>query len=425
MSEPLSGIKVIELTIAVQGPAAGLYLADMGAEVIKVEPPLGDASRYGRGRQNELPVSDMGPQYVAVNRGKRSVCMDVGTDAGLAAMHALLADADVFFTNYRRPALAKLGLSYDDLHERYPNLVYGLVTGFGPEGEDADKAMLDGAAIARGGLASMTGPDPDVPALPGAIIADTGGAMHLALAITTALLARERHGVAQLVQTSALGTQLWLQQWELTHVAMTGAKLTRDGNHHPNIKGPYGVYGTSDGGAILIAVSLQQDDWDRFCAFAEIPELAVDPRLQTAGGRLGEGLSEDDSEGFRAQMEAAFAKKTALEWDAFLRTCPEIVWERVRDWPGVLEDEQSLVNDYITTIDVPGHGSTKTVGNLVTFSETPASVKGGPPVLGEANHELLAAAGVSDAEIEAITAHATSQREAAFAALLGASEEPN
>lgn len=422
MAEPLEGITVVEMTIAVQGPAAALYLRDMGAEVIKVEPPVGDPSRYGRGRDNDTPLGTMGPQFVAVNRGKRSVCVDLSTELGVRAVLELLAKANVFLTNYREPALHKMGLDYDALHARFPDLVYASVNGFGPEGPDAGKAMLDGAAVARGGLVGMTGPADRPPSLPGAIIADTAGAMHLALGVVTALFARERRDNAreargQRVQTSALGTQLWLQQWELTHVAVTGAALHRDGNHHSNIRGPYGVYSTSDGGAILLAHTMEQDAWDAFCVFAGAAELAFDPRLQTAGQRLGEGLTDADSDEFRGKLDQAFAQKTALEWDAFLRTQPEIIWERVRDWADVLDDEQNVINNYVTTVDVPGLGPRKTVGNLVTLSETPGSVKGNPPELGEGNAEFLAAAGLTAEEIRQIEAQATQEREAAFAML--------
>ena len=132
MPEPLEGITVIEMTIAVQGPAAGLYLRDMGATVVKVEPPLGDPSRYTRGRDNHHPNGSMGPQYAAVNRGKRSLCIDLKTTARMQALHALLATADVFVTNYRAAALAALDLDYDSLKTRYPNLIYAAVNGFGP-----------------------------------------------------------------------------------------------------------------------------------------------------------------------------------------------------------------------------------------------------------------------------------------------------
>ena len=421
--EPLSGFRVVELALAVQGPAAGLYLRDMGAEVIKVEPPIGDPSRYGRNKNNTLPDGTIGAQYVAVNRGKRSVCLDLTTADGLTAMHALLDGADVFLTNYRNLALEKLGLDYDTLHARYPDLVYGSVNGFGPIGEDADKAMLDGAAVARGGLVSMTGHADRKPCVPGAIVGDTGGAMHLALGIMTALLARERGAGGQHVQTSALGTQLWFQQWELTHVSMTGQELARSGSHHPNIHGAYGVYETSDGGAILLAQTMDSESWDALCTFAGIPELAVDPRLQTPGQRLGEGLIEADSVYIREQLVAGFGSKTAMEWDAFLRTLPEVIWERVRTYQEVLEDPQSLANDYLTEVDVPGIGLQTTVGNLVKLSETPGGPKGNPPELGEGNADVLRSVGLDEGLIGAVTEQATSVREALIAQALELNEQ--
>ena len=417
MPEPLSGFTVVEMTLAVQGPAAGLYLRDMGAEVIKVEPPLGDPSRYARGKGNDTPEGTIGPQFVAVNRGKRSVCVDLGTELGRRAFDGLLESADVFLTNYRRSALEQLGLGYDTLHERFPNLIYAAVNGFGPKGKDADRAMLDGAAVARGGLMNMTGPPDQPPSVVGGIVGDTSGAMHLALGVMTALLARERFGGGQQVQTSALGTQLWLQQWELTHVSVTGARFQRDGSHHAIIRGPYGVYRTSDGGAIMLAQTMQQDDWDAFCTFAGIPELAIDPRTQTPSLRLGEGLTDEDSEEIRAILAGAFAQKTAMEWDDFLRTQPEIIWDRLRDWNEVLQDPQAEINGYFTDVNVEGVGKRRTVGNLVGLSETPGSPKGDAPDLGEHNDELLAAVGLNEQERAEIAAVATGVREAAFAEL--------
>jgi crotonobetainyl-CoA:carnitine CoA-transferase CaiB-like acyl-CoA transferase len=423
MKEPLSGIRVIDMTLAVQGPAASLYLRDMGADVIKVEPPLGDPSRYGRGHANETPAGTLGPQFVAVNRGKRSVSMDLTTEPGRKAILALLATADVFLTNYREPALVKMGLGYDALHARFPRLIYASVNGFGPKGPDADKAMLDGAAVARGGLSYMTGYADDQPLVLGAIVGDTSGAMHLALATMTALFVRERTGVAQRVQTSALGTQLWLQQWELTHTAMTGATLERVGPHHPNIKGPYGIYRTSCGGAIMLAQTMLQDAWDAICIFADMPELATDPCWNTPAKRLGEGITQEESDAVRKALTIAFARRTAAEWDEFLRTQPEAIWERVRTWNDVLEDEQNVINDYVVTVDVPGFGRTKTVGNLVTLSATPGSVKGGPPVLGEHTAEVLSEVGMTAAEIDDIQTRAQKVRDETFALLFAAAQK--
>jgi crotonobetainyl-CoA:carnitine CoA-transferase CaiB-like acyl-CoA transferase len=421
--EPLAGIRVVDMTIAVQGPAAGLYLADMGAEVIKVEPPLGDPSRYGRGHGNDTPEGTPGPQFVAVNRGKRSLCVDLSTESGRRAVLTLLDTADVFISNYREQALKRLGLDYETLHARCPRLVYATVNGFGPRGPDADRAMLDGAAVARGGLSHMTGSPAGGPASLGAVVGDTAGAMHLALATMTALFVRERSGIAQRVQTSALGTQLWLQQWELTHTAMTGANLQRQGAHHPIIKGPYGIYPTRCGGAIMLAQTMVQEAWDAICVFAEMPHLAVDVRFNTPGKRLGEGITVADSDEVREALREAFASRTAEQWDAFLRTQPEAIWERVRSWPEVLDDPQNLHNGYVTTVDVPVLGATRTVGNLVTLSETPGSVKGGPPLLGEANDEILRSLGFTPEEIAAIGTRAQAVREQAFA-LLAAMNDP-
>ena len=418
MPEPLDGITVIEMTIAVQGPAAGLYLRDMGALVIKVEPPVGDGSRYTRGRQNETPDGTMAPQYVAVNRGKRSICIDLKTIAGAKVIRSLLETADVFLTNYREAALQNLNLGYEQLHQQFPNLIYASVNGFGPKGADAGKAMLDGAAAARSGLVHHTGYPDREPTLSGAIAIDTSGAMQLALGVMTALLSRERYGISQRVQTSALGAALWLQQWELTHVAMTGAKLNRDGNHHPNIRGFYGTYSTSDGGAIMLAQVMDQEGWDSLCIFADALELSLDPRFQNPGQRLGEGITEEDAVELRSILAKAFAQKPMKQWVDFLYTQPEIIWERVRDWQEVLEDDQNFANGYLTNIKVPGAGETLTVGNLIALSETPGSEKGNPPELGEANEGVLSELGFSNTEIEDIQSHATKMREEALKGFL-------
>ena len=422
MPEPLDGIIVIEMTIAVQGPAAGLYLRDMGAQVIKIEPPMGDGSRYTRGRQNTTPDETLAPQYVAVNRGKRSVCIDLKTEEGARAIQALLSKADVFLTNYREPALQSLNLDYSVLHQRFPNLIYASVNGFGPKGPDTNKAMLDGVAAARCGLIHHTGYPEIGPVLPGAIVLDTSGAMQLALGVMTALLSRERHGVSQRVQTSALGAGLWLQQWELTHVAMTSADLPRNGNHHPNIRGFYGTYKTRDGNEIMLAQIMDLEGWDSLCIFADVLELSIDPRFQNPGQRLGEGITEDDSIELRATLKAAFMRKSTKEWLDFLNTQPEIIWERVRSWQEVLEDEQNYANDYLTNINLPDGHHTTTVGNVISLSETPGSVKGGPPQLGEGNDEILGELGFSKLERDKIKTHAMNIRENTFKQLSESSQ---
>ena len=194
---PLTGIVVVDLTVAIQGPHVGAYLADMGADVIKVERPGGELNRYVHGPGFNPPAGTMGTQYVAMNRGKRGIVVDAHGDVGREVMRRLLARADVFVTNYRREALERMGLGYEDVAARNPRLVYARVSGFGSHGPDADKAMLDGAAQARSGLAAISGPADGLPMPPGAAIADHTGAMQLSLGVLTALYARERTGRGQ------------------------------------------------------------------------------------------------------------------------------------------------------------------------------------------------------------------------------------
>jgi len=156
----------------------GFFFSAMGADVVKVEPPMGDASRYHRGVNNTLPATAYGSQFVAMNKGKRSVSLDLKTEMGLKVMERLLASADVFVSNYRASALARMGLELEELTKRYPRLVVGHVNGFGPKGPEADKAMLDGAAQARGGITGLSGAGGAVPMPPGAAIADHAGAMQ-------------------------------------------------------------------------------------------------------------------------------------------------------------------------------------------------------------------------------------------------------
>ncbi len=407
MPEPLSGIRVVEMAVALQGPAAALFLGDMGAEVIKVEPPVGDGSRYYRGVNNTLPPEAQGSQFIAANRGKKSVTLDAHSEVGREALLRLLDSADVFLSNFRQEALDRMGLSYDVLRERNPRLIYALANGFGSQGPDADRAMIDGAAAARGGLVALTG-SPDGPPTPsGAATTDMTGAMQLALGVMTALLARERYGTGQRVHTSAYGGQLWLQQWELTHGSITGRPLERSGAYHPNIPSMYGLYETADGEWIFFGVPMTNESWDAFCVFAEMPALVLDPRWDQPAKRLGVGAELKDGEELREGLRRAFRAKPAADWVAFLRSEPEIIYERVHSHAEVLRDPQALANDYLIELDLVGIGPARLVGPLIRFSETPVAAKGPPPLLGEHNDEVFRGLGYSEDERDAIYAATT------------------
>jgi crotonobetainyl-CoA:carnitine CoA-transferase CaiB-like acyl-CoA transferase len=397
---PLSGIRVLDMSVAIQGPQASAYLADMGADVVKVEAPGGELNRYYRGPAFPHGMDVMGSQFVCMNRGKRAVSVDVHSELGREVLHRLAARSDVFVTNYRNEALVRMGMGYEELAALNPRLVWARASGFGQHGPEADKAMLDGAAQARGGLAAICGPPDGPPMPPGAAIADHGGAMQLALGIMTALFARERTGRGQQVNTSSLGAMMWLQSWEIAHSAMSGRAITRSGAHHPSILGPYGVYETKDGGAFLFAVAMADEAWDAFWVFVGQPEVVLDERWNTAAKRIGARGSEDGVAQIRERMRRAFGSKTTQEWSAFLASQPEIIYERVQGYDDLLEDVQVAANGYLTRVDVPGLGPTPLVANLVQLSDTPGpGPRRPPPRLGEHTAEVMAELGFSPAEI--------------------------
>ena len=417
MPGPLAGLNVVELATSIQGPGAGLYFANMGARVIKVEPPVGDPSRYHRGIENALPEDAPAPQFLAMNKAKRSVTLDLHTDLGRAVMAKLLENADLFLSNVRASALARMGLDPGELTERYLQLVVGHVNGFGPRGPDAGKAMLDGAAQARGGLAGMCGRPGEMPMPPGVAVADHAGAMQLALGCVTALLNRAATGRGQLVRTSSLGAQLWLQMWELQHAALTGARLTRAGAHHPNILGPYGVYVTADGVDVLFVAALTEEAWAAFWIFFDRPEAILMEEWDNASKRLGFFGSEAGVAEIRRHMSEAFASKTYDEFARFAAAEPGIICERVRGYDDVLTDPQNLANGYVVDMELPGIGETPTVGALLDFSATPAGLPRPPPPLGAHTAEVMTELGFAATDIESVLGHCERERREAYAAL--------
>ncbi len=317
MESALSGINVVELGIAIQGPAAGMYLAEHGADVIKIETPVGEENRHHFGYGKSLPKAVPAPQFVAGNRGKRLMTLDAKGELGREVLRRLIARADVFLTNYRENALNRLGLGYEDLHRLNPRLIYAIASGFGSKGPVADRAMLDPMAQARGGLVSVTG-SPDRPqVLAGAAMADTTGAGQLLVGILTALVARERHGVGQRVGTSSYGAQLWHQAFELTYTSMTGyVPRSSEGIHPLAPGGSSGVFRTADGGAVAFLDTLSPDLWTAFCESSGKSELARDARWDSAYKRL----ASDNPEELRSQVAEIFASRTTADWKRSFRT---------------------------------------------------------------------------------------------------------
>ncbi|MBA59784.1 MAG: hypothetical protein CMQ40_11540 [Gammaproteobacteria bacterium] len=407
MPQPLSGIKVVEMGMAIQGPAAGVYLSDMGAEVFKIEPPIGDSSRLHRGVNNNTPPDTPGAMFIAGNRGKKSVCLDVHTQKGIEVLRAMIAECDVFMSNYRSPFLQKLHLDYESLKKTNPGLIYAVVNGFGPLGPDADRPMVEGAAQARGGLASLCGPADGLAMMPGATVADGTGAIQFALGIMTALLERERHGIAQSVSTSALGAQVFIQSWEIQQCILTGKPLERAGSHMPNIRGPYGIYEASDGGLFLFTL-VGDEGWSLFCNMGGDPELAKEALWDDGVKRMGaipEIQNDQSVEEVRLRMRRIFSSRTTEEWQEFFHSRDDCIVEKIQDHQDVISDPQVIENEYVVPMSFSGIGESMVVGNQIHLSETPAVVKIPPPELGDSTREVMEKLGFSDDEVDEVESH--------------------
>ena len=405
--EALEGIRVVELTIAVQGPAAGGFLSDMGADVIKVEPPVGDANRWYRGANNDLPYESVGTQFIGASHGKRSVCVDIHTEIGLELVDMLVDTADVFLSNYREPALERMGMGYERLSARNPGLVYAVANGFGPDGPARENRMSDQFAQARSGISGVTGTPDDPQLIPGTIIADTGGAMALAMGVLTALVARQRDGLGQKVQTSSYGAMIWMQAWEINHTSATGHMPTRDGGFHPVVSAMTGIYEASDGVAFCMGIR-DDETWREFCEFGGNPQLADDPRWNHREGRdpYRDQQAMDSAKDVRPFVAEMIKSRTSEAWQAFFEIHPDgITAQRVQNYEEVLNDEQALVNGYIVEKDIPHVGRRRVAGIPIRMSRTPGKPKNSFSDLGQHTSEVMRELGYDADSIGEVESH--------------------
>ena len=404
--EPLEGVRVVEFAVAVQGPLAGGFLADMGADVIKVEPPGGDGNRRYWGHNWPHGEKTPGSQFLSVSYGKRSIAVDIHTDVGRELVYRLIDGADIFFSNFREDSLERIGMGYEALSARNERLIYAIANGFGHRGPDREKRMTDQYAQSRSGIARVTGEPDSATVIPGTIIADTGGAMGLALAIMTALAARELHGIGQKVRTSSYGMMVWMQAWEINHSSVSGTLLQRDGPHNPNVPGIVGIYDTADGGAFCVGTNTNEA-WQDFCEFGGIPEIAADARwdVQEKRSPMSQTQHSELARELRPHVARAMRNRTTAEWEQFFdERRDEIMYQRVFDYEDVLNDPQALENEYIVEKDVPHVGRRKMVGNPLQFAKTPASAKPWFAELGEHTAEVMRELGFSDEEIATVEA---------------------
>jgi crotonobetainyl-CoA:carnitine CoA-transferase CaiB-like acyl-CoA transferase len=390
----MQGVRVVELGVWIAGPAAGLILADWGADVVKIEPPgTGDPARtFSRMLGGDLPFN---PPFEMDNRSKRSIAIDLTRPEGHGLAVELALRADVFVTNVRPGALARLGLDPVALLSVHPRLVYALLTGYGTEGPDADRAAYDIAAFwARSGVAGLlTRPGGQPPFQRGGM-GDHGAGMSAAAGICAALFARERTGRGQLVATSLLRQGLYTISFDLATALRFGVSLAV-GNRAAMANPTINSYRDRDGRWFWI-VGLEGDrHWPPLARAVGHPEWIGDPRYATLAARAQNAAQ------LIAELDAIFATRTRDEWARVFAAEEDFWWAPVQSVEEVLADPQVAACGGL--VDVPdGASTTPFPATPVDFSGTPWAPRAMAPALGQHTDSVLAELGKGAAEIAAL-----------------------
>lgn len=391
MASVLEGVCVLDLTIWQQGTYASAMLADMGADVIKIEAP--DSPDPGR-RFLFRPEAGLSAYFETHNRGKRSLALDLKHPRGKETFLRLLPDADVVLNNLRLGVMERLGLDYDTLRRVNPRIVYVHASAYGREGPEAGLGSFDMLAQARGGIMSVNG-EPDDPPLPVSIPqADQAGAIMAAYGALLALFHRERSGEGQEVNVSLLGTQVALQSFNITSYLWSGRLPSRQP------RGAFGptwtTYRCADGKYIALGM-IEDRYWPELCQAVGEPELLEDTRYKTALDRARNAAE------LIARLDEVFARRPAREWLKRLREFDLLV-ELVQDYEDVCRDPQVLANGYIEQVERPGREPLPMVGLPVQLSKTPGCIRGMAPRLGEHSREVLLEHGFSEREVDELAA---------------------
>jgi crotonobetainyl-CoA:carnitine CoA-transferase CaiB-like acyl-CoA transferase len=378
----LSGLRVVEMGFWVAGPAAAGLLADWGADVVKIEPPRGDPMRqfYRALAGVELPGC---PGFDLDNRGKRSVALDLADPAAREAARALVLGADVFITNYRRDALARLGLDYESLAAESPRLVYGHVTGYGQDGPDSDRAGYDiGAFWARAGIASILAPAGGSPAGSRAGFGDHITASHCLAGVLAALLARERTGQGQLVDACLLRSGIYTIGFDVTQQLSFGA-VTPAGKREESPSPTITCYRAGDGRWVWMLGVEADRHWPRLCQAFDLESLVTDPRFATAPLRAA-----NCRELIRI-LDEEFAKRPLDDWIPRLDAA-DVWWAPVNTPDEVTRDRQAIAARAFVEVPDGAGGTRKSVGSPVLFSGADVTPRAKVPEIGEHTREVLA-----------------------------------
>jgi crotonobetainyl-CoA:carnitine CoA-transferase CaiB-like acyl-CoA transferase len=403
MPGPLSHVRVLDLSRVLAGPWTGQNLADLGAEVIKIERPgAGDDSRaFGPPWVKDRSGKDTrdSAYFTSANRGKKSVTLNIAAAEGQALVRELVRHCDVLIENYKYGDLARYGLGYDDLRELNSGLIYCSVTGFGQTGPYRQRPGYDFMIQGMGGMMSVTG-EPDGtpgggPQRAGVPIADIITGMYASIAICAALAHRAHSGSGQHLDLALLDSQIALLAYQNTNYFATGVPPERIGNLHPNIV-PYQPFRAADGELILACGN--DNLYTKFCEAAGCPELARDPRFATNGKRV-----ENRAELTRLLAEI-FKKRSKSEWLELLEAAG-VPNGPINDIAQVFQESQVKARSVRIELDHAAAGKLPMVASPMRFSGTPIEYHRGPPLLGEHTAEVLGGLlGKSEAEIARLRA---------------------
>jgi crotonobetainyl-CoA:carnitine CoA-transferase CaiB-like acyl-CoA transferase len=391
MAAVLEGVRILDMTIWQQGTSGSAMLADLGADVIKIEEPTsGDP---GRGLWRLEAAGGISGYFQALNRGKRSIALDLKQPNGREALLRLARNADVFMTNHRPGVCERLGIGYSDLCRANPRIIFARASGYGPNGPEAEQGCFDLLGQARGGLLSVTGEPDGGPKPVGAPIADQVGGMMAAFGVLAALLHRERTGEGQEVDVSLLGSVMALQSFNITSWLLLGATAPRlpRGGHSPF----WNIYRGGDDKYFAIALILDRG-WPELCRVVGRPELETDERFADYRSRVREQAG-----ALMVELDAAFAARPAAEWVRDLNDAG-VFATLVQDYQDLALDPQVLANDYIVDVPRPDAAPIPMVATPVQLSKAPPQIRGLAPELGQHTEDVLLEAGYTWDEIEAL-----------------------
>ena len=387
MSGPLSHVKVLDLSRILAGPWAGQILADLGADVVKVERPgAGDDTRaWGPPFLRDRDGKDTGESgyYLAVNRGKRSIALELGTAEGQAIVKALAARSDIVLENFKSGTLAKFGLDYDSLKAVNPRLVYCSITGFGQTGPKRDHAAYDFMIQGMGGLMSLTGEAESVPgSMPqkvGVPITDIMTGMYAAIAVLAGLARVKETGQGDYIDLSMLDVQVGYLANQAMNYLLTGRTPQRTGNAHPNIQ-PQNVFKVADGHLVLVAGNDGQ--FAKFVEVAGRPDLATDERFATNPARVR------NRDQLYAVIEPLLAARPLAFWVAALEKAG-VPAGPINTVPMVFAEEQVVHREMKIDVPHPVSGTVPLVASPMKFRDAALAFDRAPPMLGEHTAEIL------------------------------------